>query len=139
MENKKTSEDYAKNYGVIKSDGFYGPFSVGNISEYDDRDIINICVKTLKSGDRNAMISYPKSWGKASVYAPGDQVNLIVEQGFIKKISHAKPRTISFSAASVNREVTAAGEQAQAESAVDQILKEVAHAVPAEASTLSPF
>ena len=65
MENKK-NEEYAKHYPTVKQDGYYGPITVGNIGEYDGRDLINLCVKTVKSGDRNAVASFPKSWGKAS-------------------------------------------------------------------------
>ena len=34
--------------------------TVGNIAEYDDRDLLNVCVKTTMSGDRNASSLFPK-------------------------------------------------------------------------------
>jgi len=79
MENKKSNLEFAKHYPVVKQDGYFGPITVGNIGEYDDRDLINLCVKTAKSGDRNAVASFPKSWGKSSLFSPGDQVNIVVE------------------------------------------------------------
>jgi hypothetical protein len=135
MENKKSNEEYAKNYPAVKQDGYYGPITVGNIGEYDGRDLINLCVKTAKSGERNAVASFPKSWGKASLFAPGDMVNIVVEDGFIKKLTHAKAKPLSFAA--VNREVAEAVEQIQAEKAVTVVMKEVAQSVPADSET--PF
>jgi hypothetical protein len=94
MENKKSNEEYAKNYPTVQQDGYFGPITVGNNGEYDGRDLINLCVKTVKSGDRNAVASFPKGWGKARLFTPGDQVNVVIEDGFVKKMLSFKNKGI---------------------------------------------
>lgn len=133
---------YAKNYPhVVVDTPMMGPFSVGNINEYNGRVIINVCVRTEKSHPRNATISYPKDWPKASQFKPGDQVNIAIEKGLIKRMWHAKAepvRTVKVtkpivSAAAVNEEVGQVMEELEAEESVDEIVKEAFELVPQEA------
>ena len=140
MSQNRTPEEYAVNYPVITKDGFYGPLSVGNIVEYNGRTLMNICVKTSMSGERNAVASYPSAWftGKKFPFAPGDQVNVIVSNGYISKAFHAKPKTI-ISAAYVNKQVADSVKEIKAEQAVKEVMNELAKAVPAGADEPSPF
>ena len=131
MESKKSNEEYAKHYPVVKQDGYFGPVVVGNLGQYNDRDIINLCLKTTRSNDRNSSISFPRSWGKASAFMPGDLVNVVVEDGYIKKIIHAKPKPVSFSA--INREIAEIVEKSNAQASVE-VAKKESQPVPAEST-----
>lgn len=139
---KKTREEFAANYAVITSDGFFGPVSVGNINEYNGRIIMNLCVKTVKSQEKNAAISFPQDWysHKPFPFATGDQVNILIEEGFVRKAYRAKAKPVStVSAVAVNKAVGEAVANIQAEQAVKEAMKEIAQSVPAEARTDQPF
>ncbi len=126
MENtNRTPEDYAKNYPTVKGTGVFGPVSVGNVGEYNGRVIINLCVKTTRSGDKNATISFPKDWAKAHRFQSGDKVNFeIGPDGYIKDIFHVKAQSVSskssVSAAEVNSQAQQADPLAGAKSATEQ-------------------
>jgi hypothetical protein len=88
---------YAKNYPLVdrdtKAEGM-GPITVGNIGEYNGRTIINLCLRTKRTEERgggNATISFPSDWPKASAFRPGDMVNVIITDGYVKKIWHVRP------------------------------------------------
>ncbi len=93
---KRSAQEFAANYKVITKDGFYGPVTVGNIVPHNGKILINLNVKTLKSGDRGAVHSQPQSWyeKKAFPYATGDQVNIVVKNGYVDKISLAKAEVL---------------------------------------------
>jgi hypothetical protein len=115
-ESKQKAIDYAKHFPVVLKDSPYlGPVSVGNVGAHNGRTIINLCLRTAKSGERNATISFPSDWAKASQFQPGDQVNVKIEDGYVKNIWAAKPERIrhSVSAAAVNQQITEAIEKMQ--------------------------
>lgn len=108
---ERTPQEFATNYPVIKTDGFFGPISVGNIVEYNSRIMMNLCIKTNKTGDRNAVSSYPSEWYqfKPFPFRCGDQVNVLIQDGYVKKVFKAKPTAVStISAAVINQEVAEA-------------------------------
>ena len=49
-----------------------------------------------KTGDRNALISYPSEWYKykAFPFKPGDQINILIEDGYIRKAYQAKKKSV---------------------------------------------
>lgn len=68
------------------------------------------------------------------MFKPGDQVNIKVEDGFVKNIWLARPepvRTSKISAAEVNKQVAEAMEQQAASQGVGQVVAETTHSVPA--------
>jgi hypothetical protein len=142
-ESKQKAIDYAKNYPLVQADSpFLGPVSVGNIGEYQGRSIINLCIRTAKSDPYNATISFPSDWKKASQFKPGDQVNIKVEDGYVKNIWPARPepvRTARISAAVVNQQVAQAMEEKAAEEAVKQVVAEATKSVPVNTEELPPF
>ncbi|MEJ1242480.1 hypothetical protein WBG78_30305 [Chryseolinea sp. T2] len=72
---KERAIEYAKNYPVANTDsGLFGPVSVSNIGSFNDRTMINLCLKTAKSSPRNASISFPSDWSKAKRFRGGDLV-----------------------------------------------------------------
>lgn len=141
-EAKQKAVEYAKNYPLVLADSnFMGPVTVGNIGEYNGRRIVNLCIRTTKSDPSNATISFPLAWKKASQFKPGDQVNIKVEDGFVKNIWLARPepiRTAKISAAVVNQQVAEAMEQQAVEQAVKQVVAEATKSVPAN-SEEAPF
>lgn len=130
MSTEQKAKDYAKNYPLVLADSnFMGPISVGNINEHNGRVIVNLCLVTAKSNPKNASISFPKEWSKATQFKPGDQVNVKIEQGYVKNIWLAKPESVKdakrVSASKVNEEVGEAMENQAAEEVVDQTMNEV--------------
>lgn len=118
-----------------------GPVTVGNIGEYNGRRIINLCIRTTKSDPSNATISFPLDWKKASMFKPGDQVNIKVEDGYVKNIWLARPepiRVAKVSAAVVNQQVAEAMEQQAIEQAVKQVVAEANQPVPVNSQD-TPF
>lgn len=142
-ESKQKAIDYAKNYPLVLTDSnFMGPISVGNIGEYNGRKIINLCIRTAKSDPYNATISFPSDWKKAIMFKPGDQVNIKVEEGYVKNIWLAKPeavRAAKISAAAVNQQVAEAMAEKAAEEAVRQVVAETIQSVPVKADETAPF
>lgn len=119
--------DYAKNYPVLAFDGLHQPVTVGNISSGDNgRTLINLCAKTQKSGDRNAVYSIPSDWKDATAFKPGDLVCVLVADGYVKKIRPAMVNVVgkksSVSAARVNQE-------SALEEKSDEIKQEIAAAL----------
>lgn len=141
-ESKQKAIEYARNYPLVQADSpFLGPVTVGNIGEYQGRSIINLCIRTAKSDPYNATISFPSDWKKASQFKPGDQVNVKVEDGYVKNIWLARPEPIltsKISAAAVNQQVAQAMEQIAAEEAVKQVVAEATKPVPANTEE-APF
>ena len=91
-ESKQKAIEYAKNYPIVLRDSpFVGPITVGNIGTFNGRVIVNLCLRTVKSGETNATISFPIEWAKASRFQPGDQVNVKIEDGYVRNIWHARP------------------------------------------------
>lgn len=141
-QNTKTPAEYAANYPTITTDGLYGPLSVANINSFNGRILMNVCCKTTRSGDRNAVISYPESWFKDRPFPhrPGDQINILVEDGYIKKAFAAKAKSVtSISAATVNKQVAEEIEKIQAEKSVEKPKEEPAQAAPTQPATVQPF
>lgn len=84
----RSNEEFSKNYKRANQDGIYGPVAVGNINKFDGpggpRMIINLCMKTIRSGERNASYSQPADWRlKVST---GEHVNVLVENGYVRKL-----------------------------------------------------
>ena len=124
------SIEYAKNYPVVLTDQpmGVGPITVGNIGTYpkegtNQRTIINLCLRTAKTGERNASISAPVEFGWASKYQAGDKVNVIIEGGYAKKIWHV--RSASISAVKVNAQATEMVVEQNASDTVTELLKAV--------------
>lgn len=59
---KRSNEEFSKNYKRANQDGIFGPVAVGNINEFQGRMIINLCMKTVRSGEKNASYSQPSDW-----------------------------------------------------------------------------
>jgi hypothetical protein len=91
--NVRTNEEFARNYKVATQDGIYGPVAVGNINEYDGRLIINLCMKTIRSGERNATYSQPVDWRLKA--GTGEYVNVLVQNGYVTKIMPIVPKSLS--------------------------------------------
>jgi len=94
----RSNEDFSRNYLRANSDGVYGPIAVGNINEFDDEKngktmIINLCFKTIRSGEKNASLSQPSDWKLK--FSTGQFVNVQVENGYVRKIMaiHVKSLT----------------------------------------------
>ena len=142
-ETKQKAIEYAKNYPLVVTDSnFMWPVTVGNLGEHNGRKIINLCLRTAKSDPYNATISFPSEWKKASIFKPGDQVNIKVEEGYVKNIWLARPEAIRatrISAAVVNQQVAEAMEEKAADKAVKQIVAEAIRSVPASAEEMPPF
>src|SRR5690349_9812753 len=142
-EAKQKAIEYAKNYPLVLADSnFMGPVTVGNIGEYNGRKIINLCIRTAKSDPYNATVSFPTDWKKAVMFKPGDQVNIKVEDGYVKNLWLAKPepvRTSKISAAMVNQQVAEAMEQKAVEEAVKQVVAEATQSVPVNTEEPPPF
>lgn len=141
-QNKKTPQEYAANYPVIHVDGYYGPLSVGNVTPFNTRILVNVCCKTTRSGDKNAVISYPESWFKDRPFPfrPGDQINILVEDGYIKKAFAAKAKSVSsISFGTINKEVADAIDKIQEEKSVEKPKEEHAQAAPMQPATVQPF
>jgi hypothetical protein len=144
IEAKQKAIDYAKNYPLVLTDSpFTGPVSVGNIGEFDGRVIINLCLRTAKSEPVNATISFPNDWRKATIFKPGDQVNVKIENGYVKNLWHAKAepvRTGKISAATVNQQVAEAMDEKAAEEAVEEVIAETSQpTTPANQADERPF
>lgn len=90
MSAKERAMEYAKNFPLVSGDGLFGPVPISNVTDYNDRVIINLCLKTRKTSPRNASISYPKEWNKAGRFKAGDLVNAQITDGYIRKIWPAK-------------------------------------------------
>jgi hypothetical protein len=142
LESKQKAIEYAKNYPLVVTDSnFMGPVTVGNIGEYNDRSIINLCLRTARSNPYNATISFPADWRKASMFKPGDQVNIRLENGYVKNIWIAKPesvRTGKISAAVVNQQVAEAIAEHAVEEAMKQVVAETTKSVPSNTEEM-PF
>ena len=55
---KRTPEEFAANYDIAKSDGSYN-VTIGNVNEFDGKIFVNLCLKTAKSGAKNAVYVRP--------------------------------------------------------------------------------
>jgi hypothetical protein len=134
-ETKQKAIEYAKNYPLVLTDSnFMGPVTVGNVGEFNGRSIINLCIRTANSDPYNATISFPSDWRKASMFKPGDQVNIQIQDGYVKNLWFARPESIrpaKISAAVVNQQVADAMAEQAAEEAVKQVVEESAKSVPA--------
>lgn len=141
-ESKQKAIDYARNYPLVQADStFMGPVTVGNIGEHNGRAILNLCIRTAKSDPFNATISFPSDWKKASMFKPGDQVNIKVEDGYVKNIWLARPepiRVTKVSAAAVNQQVGEALVEMAAEDAVRAVVSEANKSVLANEAE-APF
>ena len=139
-ETKQKAIEYARNYPLVLADSnLMGPVTVGNIGEYKGRSIINLCLRTVRSNPYNATISFPADWKKASMFKPGDQVNIQIEGGYVRNIWFARPESVragKISAALVNQQVAAAMEQ---KAAVKTVVAEATTSVPAQADDQRPF
>lgn len=124
----KSASDFAKNYLVFLHDTtLAGPVTVGNVTQIDangkSRTIVNLCLRTAKSGDKNASVSFPSDWSKATRFAKGDQVNIRIEGGYVKDIYAAKPEPIrKMSAATVDSEIKEEISKESTEQAIDDLL-----------------
>lgn len=133
-ESKARAAEFAKNYPMVSDDGLWAAITVGNIGEYKDRDIVNLCLRTPKSGANNASISYPKIWNKAKNFRSGMLVDVQIVDGFIKKITPSVAKAVTtkkVSAAEVNKQVGHAMEEQEAEEATQDVVNEALSDVPA--------
>ena len=89
----RSNEEFARNYKRANQDGIFGPVAIGNINEHAGRIIINLCMKTIRSGERNATYSQPADWKVK--FGTGEYVNVLVQNGYVSKIMPivAKPLT----------------------------------------------
>ncbi len=137
--------EYAKNYPVISFDGLHQPVTVGNISTGDNgRTMINLCARTQKSGDRNAVYTVPNDWRDATAFKPGDQVCIQVVDGYIKKIRLAQVNIVgkkssSVSAARVNDAAALEVKSAEVLSEVEESLSTAPAVLAGAESDDKPF
>jgi hypothetical protein len=127
-EAKVKAAEYAKNYPYVAKDGFYGPVAISSIREYDDRHIVNLCVRTSKSNPANASISFPTEWKKHEKFSPTQLVNFVIENGYISKIYPTKAEIVGkgVSAAKVNEQIDqAVKEEAKASNIVQDALASI--------------
>ena len=122
----RTNEEFAKNYKRASQDGVFGPVAVGNINEFNGRYIINLCMKTVRSGDKNATYSHPVDW-KLKV-ATGDYVNVLVQDGYVTKLMPITPKTLSSEVArsiegTMVKQETSRGEEVISESILEGLEK----------------
>jgi hypothetical protein len=109
---KRTPQEFAKNYPLAPKDGRYPNIAIGNITEFNGRYIINVCLKTAKSGDVGASMSYPVEWGLK--VQTGQHMDVLIEDGYVKKLlSPVMSKTISIIEASnsVVQDTTLVSEQ----------------------------
>jgi hypothetical protein len=106
----RTNEEFAKNYKRANQDGIYGPIAIGNINEYQGRMIINLCMKTVRSGERNATYSQPVDWKLK--FATGEFVNVLVQNGYIAKLMPISPKSLTSGVAKAIEEASAGQEVA---------------------------
>jgi hypothetical protein len=122
---KRTPEEFAKNYPRF-GDGLVGqPIAIGNINEIIDKNgnkriLVNLCMKTTGSGDRNAVWS--TKFNLPSHVRTGAYVQPYIENGYVKKLI---PMAASASmVTSVNEAAQEQLDQEAADKAVDQTIKE---------------
>lgn len=113
---QRTNEEFARNYKRALQDGIFGPVAVGNINKYVDKNtgeermIVNLCMKTIRSGERNATYSQPSDWRLK--FGTGEHVNVLVQNGYVSKIMPIVARTLTSDVAkaiqdSFEQEITA--------------------------------
>jgi hypothetical protein len=127
---------------VLKDSPFLGPVSIANVGAYNGRVIVNLCLRTAKSGENNASISFPQEWSKASKFQAGDVVNVKIEDGYIRNIWHARPEPVrahNISAAAVNEHIAEAIQNQHSEAVAQSAEAEVAEVVEATKGELPPF
>lgn len=142
-ESKQKAIEFARNYPVVLKDSpFLGPVSIANVGSYNGRVIVNLCLRTARSGENNASISFPQEWSKASKFQAGDVVNVKIEDGYIKNIWHARPEPVrahSISAAVVNQQVAEAIENQHSEAVAQSVEAELAEVAESTTGELPPF
>jgi len=126
-EQKEKAIDFARNYHLVSQDGNYGGITVGNITEYNGRVIINLCLRTAKTNPLNATISYPRDWPIASRFKTSDIVDVIVSNGYVEKIKLTRFMPIGkrLSAAGVNQAIADDQAMVQAGLGVEEVMAQI--------------
>jgi hypothetical protein len=135
---KRTPQDFAKNYPLAPKDGRYPNIAVGNITEFNGRYIINLCLKTVRSNENGlgASMSHPVEWGMK--YQTGQHVDVLIEKGYVKKLLTSQlSKTVSVIEAS-NATILASS-PATAVAVLEEKAAKQAEALPVVAGDEQPF
>lgn len=83
---KRTPQEFAKNYPLAPKDGRYPNIAVGNITEHNGRYIVNLCLKTVRSNVTGVgtQMSFPIGWGLK--VKTGQHMDVLIEDGYVKKL-----------------------------------------------------
>lgn len=104
---KRSPEEFAVNYPIAKSDGAYN-VTIGNITEHEGKIYVNLCMKTLRSKERNAAYVRPVEGtpGKFGPWGPlpqfmqkGMRVTVEVVNGYPNKLSPIATKPLSVAVA----------------------------------------
>ena len=137
LEAKARATEFAQNYPFRGEDGHFGPVSIANVNRAVEitkkdgstelRDIVNLCLRTPNSKGSNATISAPSEWNKFGWARSGGLVEVVMENGFIKKIIKSVAEPVSRKgAAKVNTETGEILDEQSASAAVKEVVEKAA-------------